>query len=140
MKLLPMVLAALLCVPATANADKKGRALEVTARLAKIPGKFPPDDLYDYAFVMKYKVTTGKLKGQTILVAHYKPRRPRKKIRDKMKKHVKGKLKRFKEGALHSMKLTPGIRTVWKGAVVDLFFAADRKSVRYWCLRVDPAG
>jgi len=36
------------------------------------------------------------------------------------------------------MLLAPKIKKVWKGAVVDEFFATDRKSPRYFCLKVDP--
>jgi len=113
--------------------------LQVTARLVKIPGKLPPDDLYDYAYVMRYEVVGGKLDKKTLLVAHYKPLRPRKAITDKMKKHVSGTLEKFKEGELHQLTLTGKVRSVFKGAMVDEFFAADRASPRYFCLRVDPA-
>jgi len=134
----------LLCVAATCLAvspalggDKE--KIEVSAKLVEIPGKFPPDDLYDYTYVMKYEVQGGKLDKQTILVAHYKPRRPRKKIKDKMKKFVGGKLKKFKEGAVHKMVLDPDLQKIWKDALVDEYFATDKKSTRYWCLKVDPS-
>lgn len=130
---------ALLATPAAGQAKKIKGAFEVTAKLVKIPGKMPPDELYDYAFVMKYEVVGGKLDKQTLYVAHYKPRQPRDKITDKMKKHVKGSLKRFTEGDLHKMLLAPKIKKVWRGAVVDELFATDRKSPRYFCLRVDLA-
>jgi hypothetical protein len=114
--------------------------LEVTARLVKIPGKFPADDLYDYTYVMQYQVEGGTMDKQTILVAHYKPRRARNEIDDGMKKIVGGSLKRFEVGALHRLTLTPDMRKVWKGAVVDEFFDTDRKSKRYFCLKADVAG
>lgn len=123
--------------PAVKEAPKED--IEVTARLVDIPAKFPPEDLYDYAFVMAYEVVGGKLDKQTIYVAHYKPRQKRKKINDDMKKYVGGKLKRFKVGALHQMKLSPNLKKIWQGAVVDEFSATDRKSTRYWCLHVDKA-
>jgi hypothetical protein len=113
--------------------------LTVTAKLVKIPGKFPPDELYDYAYVMRYEVTTGKLSGKSLLVAHYKPRRARSEIKDKMKKHVGGTLRAFKEGDLHQLTLTAQLKKIWKGALVDEFFATDRKSPRYWCLKADAA-
>ena len=137
--LIGVSLALLLGAPQDVAAKKIKGTIEVTAKLVKIPGKMPPDELYDYAFVMKYQVLGGKLDKQTLYVAHYKPRRPRNKITDKMKKHVKGSLKRFTEGDLHKMTLAPKIKKVWRGAVVDEFFATDRKSPRYFCLRVDPA-
>ncbi|RLB58938.1 MAG: hypothetical protein DRI34_03395 [Deltaproteobacteria bacterium] len=130
------VLSCLLVLPARADETK---TVAVVAKLVDIPSKFPPDDLYDYAFVMKYRVQGGALDGQTILVAHYKPRRPRNKIKDKMKKYVGGKLKRFKVGAVHKLLLTPELEKIWQGAVVDDYFATDRKSTRYWCLKADPA-
>jgi hypothetical protein len=128
---------ALLLWALPAEAKEPAATVDVTARLVKIPGKFPPDELYDYAYVMQYQVQGGPLDQQTILVAHYKPRRPRTEIDDGMKKHVGGSLRRFDTGALHRMTLTAKVRDVWKGAVVDEFFAADRKSVRYFCLKAD---
>jgi hypothetical protein len=134
--LLPVLL---LLLGSAAGADKPPPPLQVTARLVKIPGKLPPDDLYDYAYVMKYQVVGGKLDKQQLFVAHYKPLRPRSKITDKMRRHVAGNLKSFREGDLHKLLLSAELKKIWKGAVVDEFFAVDRKSPRYWCLRADPA-
>jgi hypothetical protein len=113
--------------------------VQVTAKLVEIPSKFPPDDLYDYAYVMRYQVTGGPLDGQSILVAHYKPRQPRSKIKDKMKPFVGGKVRSFSVGDVHKLKLTPDIKKVYSGNVVDDFSATDRKSPRYWALEADPA-
>jgi hypothetical protein len=124
-------------VPTVARADDA--VLTVTAKLAEIPSKFPPDDLYDYAYVMRYEVIGGALDGTSILVAHYKPRQPRTKIKDKMKEYVGGKLRSFNVGDVHKMKLAPDLKRIWKGALIDDFAATDRKSVRYWALEVDPA-
>jgi hypothetical protein len=30
--------------------------IEVTAKLVEVPGPFPPNDLYNYGYVLKYKV------------------------------------------------------------------------------------
>ncbi len=132
---LALVAAAIVSMP-TAKADE---TLAVTAKLVEIPGKFPPDDLYDYAYVMKYEVQGGPLDKKTLLVAHYKPRQARAKIKDKMKGMVGGKLRSFTQGDIHKMKLGPDLKKLWTGALVDEFAATDRKSVRYWCLEVDPA-
>lgn len=113
-------------------------AIEVTAKLLKIPSKMPPDDLYDYAYVMRYEVQGGPLDKQHILVAHYKPLQQRAKIKDKMKEHVGGKLRSFTEGDVHKLKLSPDLKSIWKGALVDEYSVTDRKSVRYWCLQADP--
>ena len=128
---------AALATPGVA-ADPPAEAITVTAKLAEIPSKFPPDDLYDYAYVMRYEVQGGPLDKQSIFVAHYKPRQPRAKIKDKMKDHVKGKLRSFSQGDLHKLKLEPNLKKVWTGALVDEFAATDRKSVRYFALEADP--
>ena len=133
---------ALTLAAAPAAAEKAAAPITVTAKLVKIPGAFPPDDLYDYAYVMQYVALGGKLDKQTLLVAHYKPRRPRDKIGDKMSKLVKGTLKRFREGDVHDLVLSTdlkGLKKRWGGAVQDELFATDRKSPRYFCLRADPS-
>jgi hypothetical protein len=116
-----------------------GPAIELTAKLVEIPSKLPPDDLYDYAYVMRYQVQGGPLDKQFILVAHYKPLQPRSKIQDKMKGQVGGKLRRFNVGDSHKLRLLSDLKSVWKGALIDEYAATDRKSIRYWCLTADPA-
>ena len=133
---LALLPALLLCASALAWADST--PLEVTAKLVEIPSKLPPDDLYDYAYVMRYQVQGGPLDKQFLLVAHYKPLQPRSKIKDKMKGQVGGKLRSFTTGEVHKLKLNPDLKSVWKGALVDEYAATDRKSVRYWCLQADP--
>lgn len=112
---------------------------KVTAKLVEIPSKFPPDDLYDYAYVMRYEVQGGPLDRSSILVAHYKPRQPRAKIKDKMKAFVSGKVKSFAVGDVQKLELASDLKKIWKGPLIDEFAATDRKSVRYWCLVADPA-
>jgi hypothetical protein len=125
--------------PSPANAAGAPANLLVTAKLMEIPTKFPPDDLYDYAYVMRYEVVGGPMDKQSILVAHYKPRQPRSKISDQMKAHVSGKVRSFKTGDVHKLQLAPNLKALWKGALVDEFAASDRKSIRYWALVADPA-
>jgi len=112
---------------------------KVTAKLVEIPSKFPPDDLYDYAYVMRYEVIGGPLDKSSILVAHYKPRQPRSKIKDKMKAFVSGKVRNFAVGDVHKLELSSDLKKIWKGPLVDEFAATDRKSVRYWCRVANPA-
>jgi len=114
-------------------------ALVVTAKLVEIPSKLPSDDLYDYAYVMRYEVIGGPMDKKTILVAHYKPRQARFAIKDAMKKYVSGKVRSFHEGDVQKLQLTADLKSVWKGALVDEFAATDRKSVRYFALVADPA-
>jgi hypothetical protein len=113
--------------------------LEVTAKLVEIPSKMPPDDLYDYAYVMRYQVQGGPLDKQFLLVAHYKPLQPRSKIKDKMKGQVSGKVRSFTTGDVHKLKLSSDLKAIWKGPLVDEYAATDHKSMRYWCLQADPA-
>jgi hypothetical protein len=126
-------------VSALPLAHAEAAPIEVTAKLLEIPSKMPPDDLYDYAYVMRYQVQGGSLDKQVILVAHYKPLQARSKIKDKMKEHVGGKLRSFTQGDVHKLKLSPDLKAIWKGALVDEYSATDRKSIRYWCLQADPA-
>jgi hypothetical protein len=79
------------------------------------------------------------MKGQSIFVAHYKPRQARSAIKDKMKTVVSGKVRTFHQGDVHKLQLTPDLKSVWKGALVDEFASTDRKSVRYFALVADPA-
>jgi hypothetical protein len=125
-----------LCLAGLASAD--GSPLEVTAKLVEIPSKPPPDDLYDYAYVMRYQVQGGPLDKQFLLVAHYKPLVPRSKIKDKMKSQVGGKLRSFNPGDVHKLRLSPDLKQIWKGALVDEYASTDRTSIRYWCLQADP--
>jgi len=134
---LGLALFGLAFVPNLARAD--AAPIEVTAKLVEIPSKMPPDDLYDYAYVMRYQVQGGALDGQFLLVAHYKPLVPRSKIKDKMKARVSGKLRNFNQGDVHKLKLVADLKSIWKGALVDEYAATDHKSIRYWCLQVDPA-
>jgi hypothetical protein len=124
--------------PGVARADAPTGEVSVRAKLVEIPSTLPPDDLYDYAYVMRYEVIGGPMDKQSILVAHYKPRMPRAKIKDGAKLHVGGKLRSFTQGDVHKLKLSPDLKKLWKGALVDEFAATDRKSVRYWCLQADP--
>ena len=121
------------------GATSPSQPLSLTAKLVEIPSKFPADELYDYAYVMRYEVQGGPMAGQSILVAHYKPRLARAAIKDQMKKVVSGKVRSFHVGDVHKLQLTPDVKSVWKGALVDEFSATDRKSVRYFALVADPA-
>jgi hypothetical protein len=56
-----------------------------------------------------------------------------------MQAFARGKARSFTVGDVQKMKLTSELKKVWTGALVDEFAATDRKSVRYWCLEVDPA-
>ena len=135
------LLASTVATAEPAAAAPAAAPITLTAKLVEIPSKFPSDELYDYAYVMRYEVTDGpgSMKGQSIFVAHYKPRQVRSAIKDKVKTVVSEKVRTFHQGDVHKLQLTPDLKSVWKGALVDEFAATDRKSVRYFALVADPA-
>lgn len=122
-------------IPATPPAEGE---LVITAELTEIPGAFPANDLYNYAYIMKYKVlkvVKGQYTDPDILVGHYNPRIGRNEIADDQKANVGGKLKSFKVGDVHYLVLNPLDKT-WTGAIEDDYYK-DRRP-RYWARWVDP--
>ncbi len=115
--------------------------LKITARVLEIPGTFPPNDLYDYVYVMKYRVTkvlSGTCSEKEILVGHYNPLIPRRKIKDKMDEFVDGDVEKFEVGATHSLVLVRPIDLVWGEALEDEYFDVDA-SEKYYALKADMA-
>jgi hypothetical protein len=109
--------------------------VEVTARLVEIPSQFPANDLYNYAYVLKYQVLAvhrGKVEGNEILVAHYNPLKPRDRAQDEFSGRVGGHLERFRPGDSHRMALEAPLDQFWMGGVIDKYF--NRKGVRYWAV------
>lgn len=111
--------------------------LVIAAELTEIPGSFPANDLYNYAYVMKYKViqvVQGAYSGSEILVGHYNPRFGREEITDDQNDKVGGNLKSYRVGDIHYLVLSP-LEAAWTGAVEDDFF--KDKSPRYWAAWAD---
>jgi len=114
--------------------------LVVVARITEIPGKFAPNDLYNYVYIMKYRVLTvvkGTYKEQDILVGQYNPLIPRAQIKDAMKKCVFGNADKFDVGAKHKLTLIKPIDKVWKDAVEDEY--TDSNLDKYFAVRTDIA-
>lgn len=127
-------------VKPAAKSEPLPDTLVMTARLIEIPGKFAPNDLYNYVYIMKYrvvKVIKGKYTGQEILVGHYNPLIPRKQIQDKMTRFVAGDVVKFQTGDIHQLVLIRPIERVWKDAVEDEYFDSDLE--KYFALRADAA-
>ena len=113
--------------------------LVMTAKLVEIPGAFPANDLYNYAYVMKYKVLQvlqGSYAEPEILVGHYNPRIARNDIKDEQDSKVGGSLTSFQKGDIHYLVLNP-LDGEWTGAVEDEYF--NDKRPRWWALWVDKA-
>ena len=118
--------------------EKETDTLVLIARLVDIPGKFAPNDLYNYVYVMKYrivKIEQGEYPHREILVGHYNPLIPRARIKDRMDQFVEGDVVRFEEGARHRLVLISPMEKVWNDAVEDEFF--DSELDRYFALRAD---
>ena len=111
-----------------------GRA-EVTARLLEIPGEFPANDLYNYAYVLKYQVLEvhrGNIDAKEIFVAHYNPLKPRSGAQDEGSGKVGGTVNAFKAGDTHRMALEWPLDQHWMGGIIDKYFG--QQGVRYWAL------
>jgi hypothetical protein len=127
-----------------AKATRKARkadTVKVVARVIEIPGTFPPNDLYNYVYVMKYrvmKVLSGTCAEQEILVGHYNPLIPRKQIKDKMDPFVDGDVEKFEVGGKHSLVLVRPVDLVWSEAMEDDYFDVDA-SQKYYALKADMA-
>jgi hypothetical protein len=123
-----------------AKATQKVDTLIVTARLAEIPGKFAPNDIYNYVYIMKYqviKVEKGKYAGKEILVGEYNPLIPRAKIADKMAPLVNGNAENFTVGAKHRLVLISPMTAVWNDQIEDEYF--DSELTKYFALKTDIA-
>lgn len=110
--------------------------LTVEGKLAEIAGKMPPNDLYNYVYVLKYKVTKiveGKFNGKEILVGVYNPLTPRGQVTDKMASKSKGNVRAFRTGDKHLLKLVP-LEGNYDGAVEDEYF--DDDSERFLAVEV----
>jgi hypothetical protein len=128
--------------PPAAEVDKEVTSLgtaEVTAQLVEIPGKFPPNDLYNYAYVLKYrvlKVHRGQVPAQQIFVGQYNPLKPRATVEDDGSGKVGGHLDAFRAGDVHRMALDAPLDQFWMGGIIDKYF--NQKGVRYWAVWTNP--
>lgn len=111
--------------------------LVITATLQDIAGSFPANDIYNYAYVMKYKVDQvhqGSFADKEILVGHYNPRLAREEVKDDQDAKVGGNVKGFQVGDTHYLVLSP-MDGLWTGAVEDDYY--KDKSQRWWALWAD---
>ena len=144
MKLFPFVSVCLLLI-ATVSCTKfpadgkdeevvKRGSIEVTAQLVEILGEFPPNKLYDYAYVLKYKVLKvhrGQPAGDTILVGQYNPLKPRAKAADKRVEGIGGNLARFKAGDIHRMALEPSIDDAYMGGILNEYAEKEKGPIAW---------
>lgn len=131
------------CGPSGADAaiPDKG-SLEITAELVEIPQEFPSNKLYDYAYVMKYRVIEthrGDAAGDTIYIGHYNPLKPRSSVADARVPDIGGSLRTFRPGARHRMALESSIDDHYMGGIIDPY-AGDQSKQVYWAVWTNPAG
>lgn len=125
---------------AAVNLPQAQDTLIVVARLVEIPGQFPPNDLYNYLYLMKYRVLNvvrGSCKDKEILVAHYNPRIPRSQIKDRMSPFVAGNVMKFETGDKHRLELIAPLSKVIEERVEDVDDYADSDLERYYALKAD---
>lgn len=127
----------------TDGADSKVTSMgsfEVTARLADIPGEFPPNDLYDYAYVMKYEVLEthrGDVTG-TIYVGHYNPLKKRGEAADDRSGEIGGNITRYRVGDVHRLALDVPIEEYCMAGIVNVYAEnAPIDAPVYWTLWVN---
>jgi hypothetical protein len=118
--------------------SKRG-TIEVTAKLVEIPEKsIFKRELYNYANVLKYQVLQvhrGKVKGETIYVAHYNPFKPRSEAADKYVPEIGGNLKEFRAGQVHRMALE-GSFEQFRGGILNEYDGEDTDPI-YWAVWTD---
>lgn len=110
--------------------------LTVEGKLSEIAGKMPPNDLYNYVYVLKYRVTKvveGKFDGKEILVGVYNPLTARGQVTGRMAALAKGDVRSFRAGDKHVLKLIP-LEGNYDGAVEDEYF--DDESERFLAVEV----
>ena len=103
--------------------------VEVTAKLIDVGGEFPPNDLYDYAHVMKYEVMQthrGTVDGNVIYVGHYNPLKPRASAADERVKEIGGNVTKFIAGDVHCMALAAPIDENFMGGIVNKLTESDK--------------
>jgi len=112
---------------------------EITGQVVEIPQPFPPNDLYNYAYVLRYrvlKVHRGNPARDEILVGQYNPLKPRDRVQDDVSGKVGGHVKAIRAGDIHRMALASPLDQYWMGGIIDSYF--ERPGTRYWAIWTNP--
>ena len=111
-------------------------SVEVTAKLEEIRDTFPPNNLYDYVYILKYRVLQthrGKVDGDTILVGHYNPLKPRAEAADARSGQIGGNLRKFSAGDVHRMALETPLDDYYMGPIINKYHGQDASPL-YWAV------
>jgi hypothetical protein len=123
-------------------------SVEVTAKLLPVRGleewgyDFPPNDLYDYAYVVEYEVLEvhrGQVDGKTIYVAHFNPRQARSAVESNTSGPVGGNVTSFHEGDIHRMALDLPLDDYLMDGLINKYLDETRDRSIYWALWTDQA-
>lgn len=130
-------------LPPGASADPHlatNGTIEVTAQLLEIPdGAIFKRDLYDYATVLKYRVSKvhrGTVPGDTIYVGHYNPWKPRAEAADPRARNIGGNLRQFQARQVHHLALEVPIEDFFMGGIVNKYFGQATNTI-YWAVWTD---
>jgi hypothetical protein len=119
------------------TAGKSQDTLVVTARLVEIPGRFPPNDAYNYVYVMKYRVISvesGEYSEKDLYVGHYNPLIPRKLIKDDLDPFVDGTVESFSVGAKQRLVLVEPIDKFYDQKEDEYY---DTELPKYFAVQAD---
>ncbi len=122
------------------NVTTRG-SIEVTAALEEIRGDLIDDPMYDYAHVMKYRVTQvhrGNVDKDVIYVGHYNPAEPRSSVADARVQEIGGNVKQFRTGDVHRMALEVPIDDHFMGGIINKYFGEVNDPI-YWAIWTDKA-
>jgi hypothetical protein len=125
----------------SSGAAEKADTLVIEGRLMEIPGTFPPNDLYNYVYIMKYrvlKVVKGSCSEKEILVGHYNPRIARAAVKDQMDAVVNGTVTKFTVGDKQKLVLVRPLSRLWSQAVEDEYYDVGEEQ-KYFAIKADIA-
>jgi hypothetical protein len=110
-------------------------SIEITATIVDITGEFPPNDLYDYAYVMKYEVLeTHRGKApKTIYVGQYNPLKPRAEAADARSGEIGGDATEFRVGNVHRLALEVPIDDYCMAGIINKY-AEQTQDPIYWAV------
>lgn len=111
-------------------------AVEVTAQVTEIPEPFRDDPLYDYAYVLKYKVLKvhrGTVEGDTIYVGMYNPQKPRDKAADARSGDIGGNVQKIQAGDVHRLALETNLDDHYMGGIINKYFDTYKGPI-YWAV------
>ncbi len=110
-------------------------SVEVTAKLVDIPGEFPPNDLYDYAYVMKYEVleTHRGEAPKIIYVGQYNPLKPRAEAADARSGEIGGDVTEFRVGDVQRLALEVPIDDYCMAGIINKY-AEQMQEPIYWAV------